>query len=126
VVTNQANPTITTSSASFLAELLGASDYVALLAGTVVSGLRMLWVAVRQRRLDPFALFLLALFGAGLVLSFFTGDARFILAKDSTMSCTAGLVLVGVDTADRARGQHLASTHGRRLRPLDSLDHLLG
>jgi hypothetical protein len=72
--------------AYFVAELLGASDYVALLAGTVVSGLRMLWVAVRQRRLNPFALFLLTLFGAGLVLSFFTGDARFILAKDSTMS----------------------------------------
>ncbi|MCQ4079283.1 hypothetical protein NGB36_01315 [Streptomyces sp. RB6PN25] len=81
--------------AYFVAELLGASNYLALLVGTVVSGLRMLWVAVRQRRLDPFALFLLALFGAGLALSFVTGDPRFILAKDSTMSCAAGLVLVG-------------------------------
>lgn len=80
--------------AYFAAELLGASTYVALLAGTVVSGLRMLWVAVRQRRLDPFALFLLAMFGAGLALTFLTGDARFVLAKDSAMSCTAGLVLV--------------------------------
>ncbi len=81
--------------AYFIAELLGASNYLALLVGTVVSGLRMLWVAVRQRRLDPFALFLLALFGAGLALSFTTGDPRFILAKDSATSCTAGLVLVG-------------------------------
>lgn len=55
----------------------------------------MLWVAVRQRRLDPFALFLLALFGAGFALSFTTGDARFILARDAAMSCVAGLVLVG-------------------------------
>jgi intracellular septation protein A len=81
--------------AYFVAELLGASDYVALLTGTVVSGLRLLWVAVRQRRLDPFALFLLALFAGGLVLSFVTGDARFILAKDAAMSCTAGLVFLG-------------------------------
>jgi hypothetical protein len=66
-----------------------------LLAGTVVSGLRVLWVALRQRRLDPFALFLLALFGAGLALSFATGDARFILAKDAAGSCTAGLVFLG-------------------------------
>lgn len=80
--------------AYFAAELLGASTYVALLAGTVVSGLRMLWVAVRHRRLDPFALFLLAMFGVGLALTFLTGDARFILAKDSAMSCAAGLVLV--------------------------------
>lgn len=81
--------------AYFVAELLGASSYAALLTGTVVSGLRVVWVAVRQRRLDPFAVFLLAVFGAGLALSFITGDPRFVLAKDSAMSCAAGLVLVG-------------------------------
>lgn len=81
--------------AYFVAELLGASNYVSLLAGTVVSGLRVLWVALRQRRLDPFALFLLTLFGAGLALSFVTGDARIILAKDAAGSCTAGLVFLG-------------------------------
>lgn len=81
--------------AYFVAELLGASNYVSLLAGTVVSGLRVVWVALRQRRLDPFALFLLALFGAGLAISFATGDARFILVKDAAGSCTAGLVFLG-------------------------------
>jgi len=80
--------------AYFAAELLGASTYAALLTGTVVAGLRMLWVAVHQRRLDPVALFLLAMFGAGLALTFLTGDARFVLAKDSAMACAAGLVLV--------------------------------
>ncbi|MEV6115245.1 VC0807 family protein [Streptomyces sp. NPDC052109] len=80
--------------AYFVAELLGAGSYVALLAGTVASGLRVCWVAARQRRVDPFAVFLLALFGAGLALSFTTGDPRFILAKDAAMSTTAGLVLV--------------------------------
>lgn len=81
--------------AYFVAELLGASNYVALLAGTVVAGLRMCWVALRQRRLDPFALFLLVMFGGSLAVSFVTGDARFILVKDSTQSLIAGLVLVG-------------------------------
>ncbi len=80
--------------AYFAAELFGASTYVSLLAGTVVSGLRMAWVAIRQRRLDPFALFLLVLFGASLILSFVSGDPRIILAKDSAQSCIAGLVLV--------------------------------
>lgn len=80
--------------AYFVAELLGASNYIALLAGTVVAGLRMLWVAIRQRRLDPFALFLITLFGAGLALSFVTGDPRFLLAKDASTTSTAGLVLV--------------------------------
>ncbi|MER6074303.1 VC0807 family protein [Streptomyces sp. NPDC001817] len=81
--------------AYFAAELLGANTYVALLAGTAVAGLRVLWVAIRQRRIDPFALFLVFLFGASLLLSFTTGDARFVLAKDSAQSATAGLVLVG-------------------------------
>jgi len=80
--------------AYFLAELLGASTYVSLLAGTVASGLRLGWVALRQRRLDPFAIFLLVLFGAGLALSFATGDVRFMLAKDAATSGTAGIALL--------------------------------
>uniref|UniRef100_A0AAU2UWZ1 Intracellular septation protein A n=1 Tax=Streptomyces sp. NBC_00003 TaxID=2903608 RepID=A0AAU2UWZ1_9ACTN len=79
----------------FISGLFGASNYLALLLATVVAGLRTVWVALRQRRLDPFALFLLALFGAGLALSFTTGDARFVLAKDAAGSFTAGLVFVG-------------------------------
>ncbi|MFD8141822.1 VC0807 family protein [Streptomyces sp. NPDC059708] len=81
--------------AYFAAELLGATTYVALLAGTLVAGARMLWVAVRQRRVDAFALFLLFLFGASLAVSFAGGGARFILAKDSAQSAVAGLLLVG-------------------------------
>jgi hypothetical protein len=57
-------------------------------------------VAIRQRRLDPFALFLLALFTAGLALGFVTGDARFILAKDAAMSCTAGLVFMAAASSN--------------------------
>ena len=70
-------------------------------------------LAARQRRLDPFALFLLALLGAGLALSFFTGDARFILAKDSTTSCTAGLVLVGSCISKRPLAYYAAQRFAR-------------
>lgn len=99
--------------AYFVAELLGASNYVSLLAGTVVSGLRVLWVALRQHRLDPFALFLLALFGAGLAVSFATGDARFILAKDAAGSCTAGLVFLGSCIVKRPIAYYAAQRFAR-------------
>ena len=81
--------------AYFAAELLGAGTFRSLLAGTVVAGLRTSWVAIRERRLDVFATFLLVLFGAGFVLTFVTGDVRFVLAKDATTSATAGLVFLG-------------------------------
>jgi hypothetical protein len=70
---------------------LGASDYIALLAGAVFCAGRTAWVAVRDRRLDVFAGFLLILFTAGLALTFVTGDARFVLVKDVATSAVAGL-----------------------------------
>ncbi|MFF2198614.1 VC0807 family protein [Streptomyces sp. NPDC058157] len=100
--------------AYFAAELLGATTYVALLAGTVVTGARMLWVAARQRRVDPFALFLLFLFGASLALSFTSGGARFILAKDCAQSAVAGLVLVGSCAVRRPLAYYAALRFARQ------------
>lgn len=74
---------------------LGLSEYVALLAGTIASAGRLLWVAVRDRRVEPFAMFLMVLFGVGLALTFVTGDARFVLVKDSMTSFLAGLFFLG-------------------------------
>ena len=73
----------------------GVSDYRALLAGTVVAGLRVAFVALRNRTLDGFAGFLMAMFAVGLALSFATGDARFMLAKDSIGTVFAGLIFLG-------------------------------
>ncbi|GHF70131.1 hypothetical protein FHX82_005639 [Amycolatopsis bartoniae] len=81
--------------AYFVAELAGASSYQALLTGTLVAGVRVLWVVARQRRIEPFALFLLVLFGVGLALAFVSGDARLLLAKDAATSLLAGLVMAG-------------------------------
>lgn len=77
------------------ARALGFSPYVALLTGTIVAGLRVCYVAFRGRRLDGFAAFLLAVFGVGLALSFITGDARFLLLKDSIGTAVAGLIFLG-------------------------------
>lgn len=77
------------------ARALGFTEYIALLAGTIASAGRLVWVAVRDRRVEPFAMFLMVLFGVGLALTFITGDARFVLVKDSTTSFLAGLFFLG-------------------------------
>lgn len=81
--------------AYYAARAAGFSEYAALLTGTVTSGGRMLWVAVRDRRVDAFAGFLLAVFAVGAALTLLTGDARFVLAKDSATTALAGLVFLG-------------------------------
>lgn len=77
------------------AQLLGCSHYASLLAGALASAARLAWVALRDRRIDPFALFLMLLFAVGLVLTFATGDVRFALLKDSLTSLLAGLFFLG-------------------------------
>ncbi|PZS37894.1 MAG: hypothetical protein DLM62_16695 [Pseudonocardiales bacterium] len=80
---------------------VGVGDYLALLAGTVVAGLRVTFVALRNRRLDGFAAFLMAVFAVGLALAFTTGDARFMLAKDSVGTAVAGLIFLGTCVVGR-------------------------
>lgn len=74
--------------------LLGYSPFVALVAGTVVAGLRASYVIVRRRQVDPFAVFMLGIFAVGLLLSFFTGSPRFLLVKESFGTGAAGLAFV--------------------------------
>jgi hypothetical protein len=77
------------------ARAAGLSEYAALLAGTVAAAGRIGWVLVRDRRLDAFAGFLVLMFAAGTALTFLTGDARLMLAKDSATDALAGLVFLG-------------------------------
>ncbi|MBV8996019.1 MAG: hypothetical protein JO287_20480 [Pseudonocardiales bacterium] len=56
---------------------------------------------MRNRRLDGFAAFLMAVFAVGLALSFVTGDARFMLAKDSIGTAVAGLIFLGTCVVGR-------------------------
>ena len=74
--------------------LLGASDWVALLASTLVAGVRIVWGAVRQRTLNPFATVMLLVFGIGLALTFVSGDPRFLLVKESFVTGAVGLTFL--------------------------------
>jgi TctA family transporter len=80
--------------AYFVAHWLGASDYVALLAGSVVALARVLYVAARNRTFDVFAAVMLGVFLVGLGMSFLTGDAKFLLIKESFATGIAGLAFV--------------------------------
>jgi hypothetical protein len=81
--------------AYFVAHWLGASDYVALLAGSLVALARMLWVAVRARKFDMLAAVMLGVFVVGLGLSFVTGSPKFLLVKESFGTGIAGLAFIG-------------------------------
>ncbi|NMH98836.1 VC0807 family protein [Pseudonocardia acidicola] len=74
--------------------LLGASDWVALLAATLVAGVRIVWVAVRSRSANLFATLMLVVFGLGLAMAFLSGDARFLLLKDSITTGAVGITFL--------------------------------
>jgi hypothetical protein len=74
--------------------LLGVSDWVALLASTLVAALRVVLVALRQRVLNPFATVMLLVFGIGLALTFVSGDPRFLLVKESFVTGAVGLTFL--------------------------------
>jgi intracellular septation protein A len=88
---------------------LGASPYVALLGGTVTAGLRIAYVWARTRRFDGFAAFMLAEFGVGLAFALLTGDARFLVAKESFSTAIAGLIFLGTCVAGRPMIWHAAT-----------------
>jgi hypothetical protein len=73
----------------------GVSDLIALLVASALAAVRIVWVAVRERELNPFATVMLLLFGLGLVLALVSGDPRFILLKNSIVTGAVGLVFLG-------------------------------
>ena len=72
----------------------GTSDYLALLAATVVAGLRAGYVIIRRREVDAFSIFMLFSFALGLGLSFLTGSPRFLLIKESFGTAASGLIFL--------------------------------
>ncbi|MEU7869658.1 VC0807 family protein [Dactylosporangium sp. NPDC049140] len=80
--------------AYFVAHWLGASDYVALLCGSLAALVRVVWVAARTRKFDVFAAVMLGVFLVGLGLSFLTGSPKFLLVKESFGTGIAGLAFL--------------------------------
>ncbi len=73
----------------------GASEYVALLSATVLAGVKVLYEAIKARRLDPFAGYLMLSFGMSLVVGLETSDPSLILAGNTLVNGTGGLFLLG-------------------------------
>ena len=75
--------------------LAGVSDLVALLVASALAAARIVWVAERDRELNPFATVMLVVFGIGLILALASGDPRFLLLKNSIVTGVLGLVFLG-------------------------------
>jgi uncharacterized membrane protein len=73
----------------------GATEYVALITATVVSGLRVGYGVLTSRRLDPFAIYLLMTFGLSLAVGLATTDPRLILVGNTLVNGIGGLVFLG-------------------------------
>lgn len=81
--------------AYFACRLSGLDGYVALLAATTTALLRTGYVMVWRRSFDGFSAAMCLLFGAGLALSFVTGDERLVLATKSVITAVLAVVLLG-------------------------------
>lgn len=79
----------------FLLRMLDQSTTVALLAAGGYSACRVGWVAVARHRITVIGLMVSVgvLIGAGLTM--ITGDARYLMARDSIVSGALGLILLG-------------------------------
>jgi uncharacterized membrane protein len=73
----------------------GASEYVALVSATVLSGLRVVYGVARTRRLDPFAIYLLLTFGLSLAVGLVTTDPRMVLVGNTLVNGIGGLIFLG-------------------------------
>ncbi|MDT5340714.1 MAG: hypothetical protein QOD90_6219 [Mycobacterium sp.] len=74
---------------------LGESEYVALLSATVLAGLKVGYDAIRARRLDPFAGYLMLNFGLSLAVGLATSNARMLMAGDTLVGGIGALVFLG-------------------------------
>lgn len=81
--------------------LAGAGEWLALLSGAGCAAARLAFVAVKQRSFDGFAALLAAVLGVGLLLSFVSGDEKFLLVKESFSTAVAAVVLIASCFGDK-------------------------
>jgi len=77
--------------AYFALRLVGVGGWLALLAATLVAVSRAIWLAMRIRTLNLYAMLMVEVFGLDLALSFLPGDARLPLVKGSIIAATLGI-----------------------------------
>jgi hypothetical protein len=96
----------------------GVSEYVALLTATVLSGLKVGYDAIKARRLDPFAGYLMLNFGLSLAVGLSTSDARLLLAGNALVNGVGGLIFLGSCVI----GKPLTRVVAERVRPDGDVD----
>jgi hypothetical protein len=96
----------------------GASEYAALLTATMLSGLKVTYDAVKARRLDPFAGYLMLTFGLSLAVALATTDPKLILAGNTVVNGISGLIFLGSCVV----GIPLTQVVAERFRPSDDED----
>lgn len=76
-------------------QLAGLSVIWSLAGGSVVPIIRIVVAAVRDRRVNGLALFVLCALLVGLTLSLVTGDARLAIARDAVIGLALGVIFIG-------------------------------
>jgi intracellular septation protein A len=71
--------------------LLGVDPVLALTVGAAAAGVRTIWRAVRERRLNAFSLMMLFILAATVALVAITGDGRLVLAKSALIPAVGGM-----------------------------------
>jgi hypothetical protein len=69
----------------------GVGAIVALAAGGAIPVVRVLYARLRGKAADPIAIFIVALFAIGIILSVITGDAKFAVAKEGIFTGLVGV-----------------------------------
>jgi hypothetical protein len=96
----------------------GASPYWALLAGTIVAGIPVVYGIVKQRRLDPVSGYLMLFFGLGLLVALVTSDPQLILAGQTAVNGLFGVAFL----VSAAIGKPLTEIAAAQFMPAAGLD----
>lgn len=98
----------------------GVSEYVALLTATVLAGIKVSYDAVKARRLDPFAAYLMLNFGLSLAVGLATSDARMLMAGNTLVGGIGALLFLGSCFVGRPLTQIVAERVQKTVPPDDA------
>ncbi|MUL78428.1 VC0807 family protein [Mycolicibacterium sp. CBMA 226] len=87
----------------------GHSEYVALLAATLVAGIPVAYGLVKARRLDPYSGYLMLMFGLTLAVALVTTDPRLVLAGQTLVGGVAAAVFLASCALGKPMTQFVAA-----------------
>jgi hypothetical protein len=87
----------------------GYSEYLALLAATIVAGIPVVYGIVKARRLDPYAGYLTLMFGLTLAVALVTTNPQLILAGQTLVGGTAAVIFLASCALGKPMTQFIAA-----------------